>query len=620
MTLMSATPAKRIVNPRLGVYFAIFAAAYVALVLLAMIGEQLAAPPATVRWAVILVPLALYATIGIAARTRDPLEFFAAGRRVPAVYSGFALAFSAFGGTGLVCMTGTLFLVGFDALCLVIGGLAGFVVMGILLAPFFRKFGAYTISSYLGRRFESPALRIVSAVILFVPLILFLTAEIKTAAFAGSFLTAAPASTLITLITAALLVTLWPGGTRALTWSSVAEAIAALLALIVPVSIVAVLWTNLPLPQLSYGPLMRVLARQEATQGLPLIFAQGLTFDLPGMGLSVITKRFATSFSTVGPGGFVAAMLIIMMGVASAPWLLPRIATAPGVYHARKSIGWATLTFGIIMLTAAAIAVFMRVLVFDATAGGTLPAWLQDLAARGYADADTRQAAMDAAHAAPGGLALMRDAVLFALPAAAGLPAVFTALAAAGAIAASMAGASASATALGSLIAEDIIFGRKAEPPLDAPRLTTARLCIATVLGLGGAGAALISGDPFDMLLWSLALTGSTLFPVLVLSIWWKRINAFGAMAGLTCGFGVGMFAILAGEFEWLPIDPSLAGVFGIPASLIAAIAATLLTPHPGRHVLELVRDIRVPGGEILYDREMRLLRLKKRQRTQIGV
>ena len=617
---MPNKPAQRIVNPRLGVFFAIFAAAYVSLILLAMIGEQLAAPAAAVRWAVILVPLGLYAAIGIAANTRLPLEFFAAGRRVPAVYNGFALAFTAFGGTGLVAMTGTLFLAGFDALCIVIGGLAGFVVMGILLAPFFRKFGAYTIPSYLGRRFESSALRLVSAAVLSVPLILMLTAEIKTAAFAGAFLTAASGPAIAGLITLALLVTLWPGGTRALTWSSVAEGIAALLALIVPAAIVAVLWTNLPIPQLSYGPLMRVLARQEASQGLPLIFAQGLTFDLPGAGLSVITKRFATSFSTVGPGGFAAATLTIMMGVASAPWLLPRIATAPGVYHARKSIGWATLVFGILMLTAAAIAVFMRVLVFDAATGGTLPAWMQALAARGYADADTRQAATDVAHAAPGSIAMMRDAVLLALPSAAGLPAVFTALAAAGAIAAAMVGASASATALGSLLAEDLVYGRRAEPPPDAPRLTAARLCIAAVLGLGGAAAAFISGDPFDMLLWSLALTGSTLFPVLVLSIWWKRINAFGAMAGLTCGFGVAMLAILAGEFQWLPVDPTLAGIFGIPASVLAAMAATLATPYPGRHVLELVRDIRVPGGEILYDREMRLLRLKKRQRPQIGV
>ena len=618
---MSNTPAKRIVNSRLGVYFAIFASAYVAVILLAMIGEQLAWPPAAVRWAVVLVPLGFYAIIGMAGSTRDPIEFFAAGRRVPAVYNGLAMAFSAFGGTGLVAMTGTLFLVGFDALCLVIGGLAGFVVMGILLAPFFRKFGAYTIPSYLGRRFESPSLRRISAVIVAVPLTLMLVAEIKTAAFAGAFLTAAPSWSIVALVTAALAITLWPGGTRGLTWSSVAEAIAALLALIVPVTIVAVLWTNLPLPQLSYGPLMRALARQEATQGLPLVFAQGFTFDLPGAGLSSITKRFATTFGAVGPQGFVTAMLTIMAGVAVAPWLLPRVATAPGVYHARKSIGWATLVFGLLMLTAAGIAVYMRVLLFDATSDGTVPAFVLELASRGYTEIDAKAVASfpEASRSALASIAVLRDAVLLMLPSAAGLPGVFVAFAVAGAIAATLAGGSAAATALGSLLAEDIVHGGKAEPPPDGPRLTTARLGIAFALASGGAGAAFVPGDAFDMLLWALALTGSTLFPVLVMSIWWKRINAFGATAGIASGFGVALLAIIAGELQWLPVDPSLAGLFGIPASCLAAIAATLATPHPGRHMLELVRDIRVPGGEILYDREMRLLQLKKRQRTSTG-
>ena len=615
---MSFTPVRRLVNPKLGAYFGIFASAYVALVLLALIGEQLGASPDSVRWALLLVPFALYGVIGIASSTRDSLEFFAAGRRVPAVYSGFTLAFSAFGGTGLVAITGALFLIGFDALCLVIGGLAGFVVMGILLAPFFRKFGAYTIPTYLGKRFESPVLRLASAAIVLVPLTLVLAAELKMGAFCARFLTGAPAAPLIALIAGVMMVTLTGGGTRALTWSGVAQAIAALLALIVPVAVVAVMWTNLPLPQLSHGPLMRVIARQEALQGLPIVLAQGMAFDLPGSGLSTIAKRFAASFSSIGPAGFVAAVLTIMMGVASAPWLLPRIATAPGVYQARKSLGWATLVFGIVMLTAASIAVFSRALLFEATMNGTVPDWLRQLAALGYAEIDAKlqPGAIDASRSVLASLAFTRDAVLFWLPMAAGLSPVFSGLAAVGALAACLAGGSASATALGATLAEDLIHGTKPEPPLDPQRLALAKSSLVAAIAGAAAVAALLPGDSLDMLLWALALTGSAFFPILVLSIWWKRTNAFGAVAGLASGFGVALLAIIAGGLDWVPFDPALAGVFGIPAAFAAAIAASLATPHPGRHALELVRDIRVPGGEILYDREMRLLRLKKRQRT----
>ncbi len=615
---MPFTPARRMVNPKLGSYFAIFTSAYIALIVLVLIGEHLGAPPALRNWALLLGPLVGYVTIGMASATRQSLEYFAAGRRVPAVYSGFSLALSAFGGTGLVAITGTLFLVGFDALCLVIGGLAGFVVMGILLAPFFRKFGAYTIPTYLGRRFDSPFLRLISALVIAVPLILMMVAEIKMAAYSAAFLTGTNQLTLLIAISATMLFTLTSGGTRSLTWASVAQTIASLLALIIPITIIAVMWTNLPLPHLSHGPLMRTMAHNEAIQGLPILLAQGFAFDLPNNGLSAIAKRFATTFSVVGPAGFVAATLTIMMGVAASPWLLPRIATAPGVYQARKSLGWATLLFGIIMLTAASIAVFSRALLFESTVTSAIPDWLRMLATMGYAEVDVKSLAVSSHQSSNllTSLTISRDVVLFALPMAAGLSQTFVALAVAGAIAACLSGASAAAAALAASLAEDVVNGTKAEPPPDPQRLALARISLIAVVGTASTLAMVIPGDSLALLLCSLALTGSSFFPILVLSIWWKRTNAFGAVAGLVSGFTVALLAVLTGWMDWLSFDPALAGVFGIPASFIATIAASLATPHPSRHERELLRDIRVPGGEILYDREMRLLRLKKRQRA----
>ena len=110
-----------------------------------------------------------------------------------------------------------------------------------------------------------------------------------------------------------------------------------------------------------------------------------------------------------------------------------------------------------------------------------------------------------------------------------------------------------------------------------------------------------------------LAITGVTAFPVLVLSIWWKRLNAYGALASMVSGFGVAVLAILAGEAGWLPLSSLLAGILGLPVSVAVALAVSSVTAAPSRNVLELVRDIRIPGGEIIYDREMRLQRLKRR-------
>jgi cation/acetate symporter len=608
---MSFSHRARVVNPRLGTYFGIFMSAFVALALMALILEGLGAPLFALQTAMLVGPLVLYAAIGLAAFTREPLDYFAAGRRVPAFYSGLVLAQTAMGATGILALSGAFFLIGFDALCLVVGGLAGFVVMAVMLAPFFRKFGAFTIPSYLGRRFESRALRIAAGALLTVPMLLMLAGEIRMGAFAASWLLNEPVAVNVTLLVTLMILTLVAGGMRSLSWSTAAQSIASLIALMVPVTIVAVLVTNLPLPQLSHGPIMRVLGRAEAAQGLPIILPPALAFDMPPEGLSVIAKRYADAFGSVGPLAFVIVTITTLAGIASAPWLLPRVAATPGVYEARKSLGWATLLFGVIMLTLAAVAVFMRDFIIDiVTASGPvqIPDWFSEMKALGMATLEA-----EAKRPSIVSFGFNRDAVLLSLPIAAELPAAVLYLAAGGAIAAALATAGAVSVALGNVLAEDIVYGLSWQAPSAGARLTVSRLSLMSAAVFGGILAIAAPTDPLKLMLWSLALTASTAFPVLVLSIWWKRMNAFGAIAGIATGFGVTVLAIVAGEAGMIGLDGALAAALGLPAGMFAAIFVTLMTPAPGRHMLELVRDIRVPGGEILVDREMRFQRRQKR-------
>ena len=609
---MTFMPRTRLVNPRLGTYFGIFASAFAGVVLMLAMLEQLGLPGVWVRAAMLAVPVALYAAIGIGSFTREPMEYFAAGRRVPAGYGGIGLALTALGGTGIVAIAGTLFIVGYDALCLAIGALAGFVVMAILLAPFIRKFGAYTIPSYLGRRFESRTLRLAAAAALSVPMLLMLSAELRVGATAMAALTGWTPAVATFVLARLLSALLAAGGARSLTWSGVAQSIAVLLALLVPVSIVGVYLTHIPLAQLSHGPSLRSLTRFEQIQGLPIVIAPAWAFDLPGEGIQAMAKRFAQPFGAVGPAAFVTATLTTMAGVASAPWLLPRVAAAPGVYEARKSIGWATFYFGIVLLTLSAVAGFMRFYIMDLTgvAAAVVPSWLRGLVDMGLATVD-----------APGGkltvngIALARDGVIYAMTVAAGLPAIVLYLVYAGVVAVTLAAAGSTAVTLGNILAEDVANGLSWEVEAERFRVHAARAGLVVAAFLGALIAVLAPTDALRLLLWALALTGSIAFPVLVLSIWWKRINALGALAGVVTGLAVAVLAIVAGEARWIALDGGLAGAIGIPASFLAAIAVSALTPRPSRHVLELVRDIRVPGGEILYDRELRLARLKRRQR-----
>jgi len=609
---MSFTPRTRLVNPRLGAYFGIFASAFAGLVILLLIFEQLGASDPVLRLTMLAGPIVLYAAIGIAALTRDPLDYFASGRRVPAVYTGLGLAVTAMGATGLVAFTGLFFLIGFDALFMMIGGLAGFVLMAVLLAPFLRKFGAYTLSSYLGRRFDSRALRILSAAAFSIPLLLFAAAELRLGALAAAHLTGRTEQGMLSVMVMVLVATLILGGMRSLTWSSAAQSIAVMLALLVPASIVAVLVTNFPLPQLSHGPLLRALVRSEVLQALPMTVPNLLDFDMPGEGLSTIAKRFTQPYGSVGPFAFSIATLTVMAGVACAPWLLPRVAASPGVYEARKSLGWATCFFGVLMLTVTAVAVFMRDAVNDVVmveGVQQVPGWLKELSALGFAEVDTQSTRI-----AMTSIRFNRDTVYYSLPVVIGLPSIFIYLTMAGAVAAALAAAGATLVSFANLLSEDIFNGLSWEPQSSTVRIGSGRIALAAGATFAGLMAFIAPADPVRLMLWALALTASSAAAVLVLSIWWKRINTFGAIAGITTGFIVALGVILAGALNLITLDGALAGLVGMPASLLATIAASLLTPGPSKHQLELVRDIRVPGGEILYDREMRLLRLKRRK------
>jgi len=604
----------RRINPRLGIYFGIFASVYVALVLMTLILEQLNFSDFLLRVGMLIIPLLMVVAIGVASTTADPIEYFAAGRRVPSVYCGLGLAITALGASGLVSLGGAFFFIGFDALCIVNAGLAGFIVMAVLLAPFFRKFGTFTIPTYLGRRFNSHVLRVTSGALLAVPTLLLLVAELQVGLKTATWFTGQSATLLVPILVLIVVAGVLLGGVRSLTWTNVASAIVDLLALLIPVAVVAVLLGYLPIPQLSQGPVLREIGRFEAVQAFPTTLQSGLTFELPSDGFHSLTKRFAEPFDSVSPLAFVIATMTIFTGVASAPWLLPRVATAPGVYEARKSLGWATFFFAISMLTVATIAVFMRYIVLDTLVTGikTPPDWMQNLNTLGLAQVQDSGVQLTAK-----AIAFQRDGILISLPIAARLPMAFAYLAASGIILAAFATASATLTTLANLMSEDIVSGLSWRPAKDVTRRTTNQALLIAVAVFAGAVVLIAPTDPLKLLLWALILTGSSTFPVLIASIWWKRANKFGAFASLVTGFVTTVLVIMTSEAGGNGIDGFLAGILALPLATLALIAVSLVTVSPTREILELLRDIRVPGGEIVQDREIRLMKLKERTRPR---
>ncbi|MDX2157081.1 MAG: sodium:solute symporter [Hyphomicrobiaceae bacterium] len=605
------TPA--LANPLIGIYFGIFGASLGAIVVLLLIFEQLGVTDRALKAAMAFGSTALFAAIGAGAYTGRMREFVNAGRRVPAFYNGLSLTVAAFGGAGLTGFAGAMFLVGFDMLFLGLGIVAGLTVMVMLIAPFLRKFGAPTVPSYLGLRFDSGPVRLAAASVAVVPLMLVLMAEIKLAVLALAWLTPMSGGSATVFVVGVIVATIVPGGIRSLSWSSAAQALTLLVAVVVPAAIAAVIETNLPFGQLSHGPVMRAVARAEAAQDIPLPIAGLLTFDLPGSGLQVITGRYGTTFGTIGPLAFVLATLSVLVGIAGSPGLLARSVTTPTVFDTRKSIGWAVVLVALLITTFSAIAVFQRHYLMTEIAGqptGSPPRAVQLLIELGHAAIEPRQAKI-----APTSLLIERDATLVAMPVLLGLPRVVTSLVAVGILAAALAAAATSLAQLGLILAEDVINAPGGWRASDLQRLMTCRASIALLAIAAGVAAALASGDPLVLVLHALAFSGSTLFPVLVLSIWWKRLSALGALAGLAAGFGAAVAAVTAADVAGVGLPAVLAPVAAAPCAVAAAMIVSSLSPVPGRHVLEIVRDMRIPGGETVHDRELR----QARQRSGLG-
>jgi len=470
------------------------------------------------------------------------------------------------------------------------------------------------VPSYLGRRFENRALRIVAAVVVAVPMLLVLSAELHIGAGIAGRLIGLNPNLIVCILALSVAITTAAGGKRSLTWAGVAQSIALFLALLGVATTVSVIVTNLPIPQLANGPMVRGLVRNEISEGLQLVKVWPLAFDFPGEGLASLTKPYTQPFGSVGTLAFAIGTFAIAAGVSTAPWLLPRVAASPSVYEARKALGWATVFSGLALLTMSSVAIFMRDFALDAVISerlGPLPKWLYDAAAAHLVSFD--QAATRLGFS---GLKFDRDGVLFALPIATGLPQAFFYVLIAGALAAVLVSAGATMVSLAAILGEDVVQGMSWEPAAPQARVWITRSFVGVVAACGAILTMIAPTDPLRLVLWALSITGASLFPVMILSVWWKRLTANGAIAGLLAGFGAAAFAILLSEVGALGVPSAIAGILGLPVSFAMALGISILRPGASRHALEIARDIRVPGGEIIYDRQMQRLQLRKHART----
>lgn len=613
---------KRTVNPLLGVYYGIFTAVFIGLVVFLLILDQMKIIDEHILYALTGAGFFLSVAIALAATTNNSDDFYVSGRRIPAGLNGLILFVVSIGGVGLSGLTAAVFFLGMDAYGLMFGMFGGLILSGFLFAGFIRKSGVYTLPSFFEIRFRSRFAGFLSAIILTVPVVLFALAELSLIKFIGPivFGVTGQFSLLIVLIVALLV--LLPGGVRSMSWAQCALAIVVLLGLMIPLIIISLKITYLPLAQMTYGSLIdeissfqKLVSDDGAEQ--KQLWSLLLKNDFHGLTLPFVGgERVFSGLDKV------IMMIVVAFGLGAAPSIIVRSSMALNVFQARKSFAWGVALIGLLILSIPACAIFLQYLISNPQNQlmiSDLPSWVNELEAFGLLSAKDLNGD---GQLLPNELLFSRDATFIALPIVAELNGTMQSLGFAAVMAAALASFVGRVMTLSQLFSRDLHF-QKSEMESDVIGVSNLlwtrgmMIVVACVLTWGASQSEFSS---FPLFINGLVLCACSIFPVLFLSIWWKGMTKLGFSFGLLFGFSGGIAALFFTNFGLS------AGPFGLSLFYMAAInilvvffisiVVALIGPKPNGADLEVLMDLRTPGGEALYER---LLRLAMPRRTSGG-
>ncbi len=369
----------------LGKIYGIYVGGFAAFVIAMAILEQLGLPPRFILWAYMALTIGVYAFIGILSRTSQVSEYYVAGRRVPAVYNGMATGADWMSGASFVGMAGSLYVLGYDGLAFVLGWTGGYVLVAVLLAPYLRKFGAYTVPDFLGTRYGGNLPRLLGIIVLFCCSFTYVTAQVYASGIIASQFLGIDFNIAVFAGLAGILVCSMLGGMRAVTWTQVAQYIILIVAYLLPAIWMSMVKTGVPIPQLMYGGILDDISTMEQ--------------QLIAAGQSI--KPHVEPFTNYSERDFFFLIFCLMVGTASLPHILMRYFTTPTVREARKSVAWSLFFIFLLYFTAPAYAAFAKfnVMSMFTAAGGTtlafesIPEWMLPLGfdRRAHAGADLRR-------------------------------------------------------------------------------------------------------------------------------------------------------------------------------------------------------------------------------------
>ena len=599
----------------LGKIYTIYVGGFAFFVVLMAIFEAIGIPDRFIMWSYMAATIGIYAFIGIMSRTAQVSEYYVAGRSVPAIYNGMATGADWMSGASFVGMAGTLFVLGYDGLAYVLGWTGGYVLVAVLLAPYLRKFGAYTVPDFLGTRYGGNAARLVGIVVLFCCSFTYITAQVYASGIIASQFLGIDFGIAVFAGLAGILVCSMLGGMKAVTWTQVAQYIVLIVAYLLPAIWMSTVQFGIPVPQLTYGGALTQIAEYEQ--------------------LLEVAKPHVAPFTNLSPLDYFSLIFCLMVGTASLPHILMRFFTTPTVREARKLVGWSLLFIFLLYFTAPAYAAFSKFNLMGLFVGAgaeanyqlaftAIPQWMiqwgsiagHQLVTICGVKAET-VAAIQAACEAKGfttgfpysELKLNNDMIVLSTPSIAGMPIWVVGLVGAGGFAAALSTADGLLLAIANALSHDVYY-KMIDPKADAKRRLMISKILLIVVALAAAFLARTKpSDILSMVAWAFSIAAAGLFAPLVLGVWWKRATNLGGILGMAAGFGVTMYYLIGNvygfdfvkgtgdEISWFGVKAISAGIFGVPVAFLVTYVVSLVTPEPSQEMQDFVDRLRLPKG-----------------------
>jgi cation/acetate symporter len=548
-------------------------------------------------WLLVGITFALYIGIAIWARAGSTKEFYVAGGGVSPLANGLATAADWMSAASFISMAGLISFNGYDGSVYLMGWTGGYVLLALLLAPYLRKFGKFTVPDFIGDRYYSNVARTVAVFCALLVSFTYVAGQMRGVGLVFSRFLEVDINTGVIIGMIIVLFYAVLGGMKGITYTQVAQYCVLIFAFMVPAIFISIQMTGNPIPQIGFGA-----AGEDGVFLLDKL--DSLHRDL---GFAEYTSGSKSKLDVF----FITAAL--MVGTAGLPHVIVRFFTVKKVSDARKSAGWALLFIMILYTTAPAIAVFARTNMIETVSNqeyDKLPEWFTTWEETGlitFNDKNGDGRIQYTADAEINELTIDKDIMVLANPEIAGLPNWVIALVAAGALAAALSTAAGLLLVISASVSHDLIKKMIKPDISDKGELVAARL--SAVVAVCVAGYFGINPPDFVAATVALAfgLAAASFFPAIILGIFSKKMNKEGAITGMIVGILVMLFYMLKFKFDWFGggakedwwfgISPEGFGTVAMIINFTISLVVSKFTPDPPKEVQELVENIRIPSG-----------------------